>query len=108
MQLLVCKYMADRNDKQFPNGDIEESVIEEKLSVAYWREEFKKAFQRFESLTEVADLLATDPSFEGSRGFLRLRNIQAGRGGLQITAKAVRLMLQLRPIKNKTPEASLS
>lgn len=85
--------------------DIEESVFEGKLSVNYWREQFQKALKQFESLTEVADALSTlDPSFEGSRGFLRLRNIQADRGGIEITAKAVMLMKQIRPLKSDTSE----
>ena len=78
---------------------IEGTVSAEELTVEYWRGKFPDAFSRFDTLIEVAEELAKlDPqSFGGIPGYKRLENVKRGIAGLLITAKAVRLMEQVRP-----------
>lgn len=68
------------------------------LDVTWWRNEFSRVYPRFKNLTEIWELISPlDSQFDGAKGFLRLRNVQAGRASLKRTALAVNLMRQLRP-----------
>ncbi|GAB2572058.1 hypothetical protein [Spirosoma areae] len=83
---------------------IEPTVKEEELTVKYWRGRFPAVFGRFKNLVQVAEELAEiDSEFAGISGYKRLENIKRDKAGLQLTAKAVRLMEQLRPEVHHPP-----
>lgn len=79
------------------------------LTVDYWRERFAEKLKSFETLTALAtELDPLDDDFKGPTGFQRLNNIRAGRGGLEITAKAVQYMDQLRPAAKPAPPSKIT
>lgn len=77
---------------------IDQTAELEVLTVEHWRERYSEVRPKFGNLTEVHELLsARDQAFEGINGYHRLRNVQLGKGGLEITAKAVVLLEQNAP-----------
>ena len=77
---------------------IEPTEETQQLTVQYWRERFDEAYKRFGGLTELAkEIGPLDDDFKGLEGFRRVESVKRGKAGLLLTAKAVRLMLQLRP-----------
>ncbi len=90
--------MFRRNQSKMEKLMIDQTAGLNVLTVEYWRERFRKVRPRFENLTELHELLSPkDPVFAGTKGYLRLRNIQNDTGGLNITALAAVLMEELRP-----------
>lgn len=88
--------------KQPRAARIDRTVVDQELTVEYWRERYHTVFKRFESVTEVAtEVGKLDTELADAKGFLRVRNVHADRAGLRITAKVVRLMEELRPEANE-------
>lgn len=81
-----------------PINTNESTAQNEQLTVAHWRERFGQVAKGYTTLTTIAEVLARkDPAtFGGPTGFLRVRNIGQGRGGLRITAEAVLLLEEER------------
>ena len=85
--------MIQDNKNQSDNLPIEPSANSDQLTVEYWRNRFRDDLKKFKSLAKLADVIGPlDGDFAGGSGYVRLQNIRAGRAGIQITAKAVRLM----------------
>lgn len=91
---------------------IDGTVIQQQLTVEYWRKRFAELFpplleKHTDMMTLAEKLGEKDVEFKGTKGYFRFQNIKQKRGSLRITAKAVQLMDEMTSKENKKSASRL-
>ena len=82
----------------------ERAVDSNLLTVEYWREQLLAYLPKNNSLRELHELLARrDDYYQRITGYARLQNITNRRGGVQPTARTVKLLQQMKEEADQAP-----